>query len=879
MGQDSAAKEFTSMLGKSPKVTITTNETGPKDSHLSWDTACDSDKCSPDRKVVWSKGAGDNGNGQTWTATTQSTTDGSDSKIVDRLDLFFNGDAASQIWVLDIDNETSSAKGNNTDNYVVIKGGSMASAITADFEKSSLGKDGDRINLRINFSDTNNKTITVNNLNELYGDLYISSTGRMGTDSNKYTMNVNKIHGNINVRGRNNGFMGTVTINELLQGDIQTDSASLQGGTTPSLIVEFQENAKMIGSIKGIESAGDGIKREITFKGEGKVLEGNIISFGTSNSNDKIGFYKDAGNFVTFEKGSMKGSIIASGSKPNTITYRGQNVVTFGKNDDTPTTHTIEGGILAELISSASWSSNNGAADSLAKNIINVEKKNTLNITGSGIDDSIDDKANNGNGNKFSVPKGGITARGFASNEINLNEGSTINLNNGEGVMDTSLDHKNKGYDGPHTQSILTFKGKDGTFNGKILSDGINIFSNNNNGFTPTLTTYIKVASNASGTITNDITQNNGGKNMIELGVANSTASGTSTMSESSEPAATLTLQGATNQIEQVKATSAATLFIDGSKHNGNKTSINEIQNGTGSNLTITFKEGNQNKSLAIKAANNGGTTIKALTLESGSTNNTFDPSLADSTNSKVTVTDKISVDSGKDLTIRLKRGELSLNGGIETQDGGRTHIIVDDLGNNNSGNNATLSGNTIQKSADQNTISSMEFKSSDKNKSALILKTNLTINGDIKADDIGDKELLVDATTSAITAKANSISGGGLFLNLKSTANNKAMFEITGTNNSHIKTLGISNNDTGASSIFSTFKVSGGRTTVDNLKLNSKQMDIELGGNNTILEFKATDGKSDMFNNVKFDGSNSTLGLATNKQYSKWCSTNHYYH
>ena len=340
-------------------------------------------------------------------------------------------------------------------------------------------------------------------------------------------------------------------------------------------------------------------------------------------------------------------------------------------------------------------------------------------------------------------------------------------------------------------------------------------------------------------------------------------------MVKSSEPAATLTLQGATNQIEQVKANAQSTLFIDGSKHNGNDTSINGIDNtnSNGDNLTITFKGGSQNKNLAIKAAasnSNNGTTIKALTLESNSTNNTFDPSLADSTNSKLSITDKVSVGANQSLNIRLKRGELSLNGGIETKDGGITHIIVDDLGSNANGNNATLSGNGTQpKGADQNTISSMEFKSSDKSKSALVLKTNLTINGDIKADDQGDKELLLDATSNAVTAKANSISGGGLFLNLKSTASNKAMFEITGTNNSHIKTLGISNDDQ-ASSNYSTFKVDAGRTTVDNLKLNSKKMDIELGGNNTILEFKATDGKSDTFNNVKFDGSNSILGLAT---------------
>ncbi len=848
-----------------------------QDQYLNWYTPYDmTDKSdSLPLRVVWYRSSNtSDGNGQTWTITTEEKyPDGIPPVyIVDRLDLFFNGDAASQIWILDPDHETSSVGDDKSNNYVVVKGGKDASAIKADFEKSSLGEsNNNRIDLHIDFGKTTNKTIEVNNLKDLYGDLYIASTGA-ATDSNTYKMDADNIYGNINVSGNNNSFMGTVTIKELLHGDIQTNSASLEGGNTPSLKVVFEDKAKMIGSIKGIESGQDGIKREITFKGEGKVLEGSIISFGTENSTGNVGFNADSGNFVTFEKGSMKGSIIASGGKSGTITHRGQNVVTFGTSDNTATTHTIEGGILAELITSPDWGNNYGAPNSLAKNIINVEKKNTLNITGSGIDNNIDDKAINGNGSTFSVPKGGITARGFASNEINLNEGSTINLDNGNGVMDTSLDNRNEGYGGPNTKSILTFKGKDGTFNGKILSDGSNEYTDGGSG--GILTTNIIVNKDASGTITGDITQNSGGKNMIELGVASAGTNTEVTMKESSDPAAstvtsTLTLQGATNQIEQVKATSAATLFIDGSKHNGNKTTINSIDNtsSNGQNLTITFKEGSQNKNLAIKAANGSGTTIKALTLESGSTNNTFDPSLADSTNSKLSITEKVSVDANQSLNIRLKRGELSLNGGIETTNGGRTHIIVDDLANAN-GQNST-SGNATLSGGNGNTISSMEFKSSDKSKSALVLKTNLTINGDIKANggaNQGDKELLVDAATSAITAKANSVSGGGLFLNLKSTNSNKAMFEITGTNNSHIKTLGISNDDK-ATSNFSTFKVDAGRTTVDNLALNNKQINLEIGGTNqsAILEFKATDGKPDSFNNVKFDGSNSTLGLATN--------------
>ena len=179
------------------------------------------------------------------------------------------------------------------------------------------------------------------------------------------------------------------------------------------------------------------------------------------------------------------------------------------------------------------------------------------------------------------MPKGGITARGFASNEINLNEGSTINLNNGEGIMDTSLDYNNKNLNGPHTQSILTFKGKDGTFNGKILSDGSNEYTGGGSG--TTLTTYIKVDSNASGTITGDITQNNGGKNMIELGANGSGTNGNST----------LTLKGSTNQIEKLTASASASTLILDSSSNKQNVSINNISSNntiSANTLNIDFK-------------------------------------------------------------------------------------------------------------------------------------------------------------------------------------------------------------------------------------------------------------------------------------------------
>ena len=85
--------------GSNPMVTITTGNNDTKDSFLSWDSACDKNsQCGNSdttRKVVWSKSASGNNNGQTWTATTQSTTGGTDSKVVDRVELFFGDNTPS----------------------------------------------------------------------------------------------------------------------------------------------------------------------------------------------------------------------------------------------------------------------------------------------------------------------------------------------------------------------------------------------------------------------------------------------------------------------------------------------------------------------------------------------------------------------------------------------------------------------------------------------------------------------------------------------------------------------------------------------------------------------------------------------------------------
>ena len=509
MGQD-----FTSMANKSPKISITTTET-TQDSRLNWDSACDGKtaQCGTmQRKVVWQQ---DN---NTWTAKTQNSS-GNDSKTVDRLDLFFNGDNASQIWVLDSNEKNVSMSGNVTDNYVVVKGGKDASKIVMDFENTSLGKSNDKINLFISFTNRSNKTAEVTNLKDLYGNLYLVTDGDGGTpipNGNKYKVEVESIYGNIYTRARKESLSGWVFIKNKLEGNITSDNYSRttkNQDKTPTIQVIFGDSASMKGNIGDYVLTDDAIKREVIFRGSGSdgyALKGNIISYSSSNGDssvegDGIRYSDQGSNFVWFYKGSMDGSIIASGNLgssnkgigANDTVKRGNNVVYFGDpGDNKPsdisvdnsnsnskngvnggaygTSFNLTGGILAQLFSTSFSTSNNtgsglvgvkGNASNMdgvvATNSIHVGKNATLNLNGSGIDTSIKDKGNNGNNGQFksnsntegldeglrgvgdfTVFKGSIVARGYASNNVYLSEGATINLDNGHGSLYTTYHYR-----------------------------------------------------------------------------------------------------------------------------------------------------------------------------------------------------------------------------------------------------------------------------------------------------------------------------------------------------------------------------------------------------------------------------------------------------
>ena len=688
--------------GNNPMVTITTGNNDTKDSYLSWDNACDKNsQCSnsaPARKVVWNSSS--NGNGQTWTAKTQDSS-GSDSKVVDRVELFFHyTNTKSQIWVLD-SKENVSVGGNNTDNYVSVIGSKDASKIVMDFNNQGLGKSDDKINLFINFAGSSNKTAEVTKLKDLYGNLYLTTQAggtRIIIDGrptdvypagNKYKVEAESIYGDIYTRAIKESLSGWVFIKNKLEGNITSDSysnATKNNDKAPTIQVIFGDGASMKGNIGDYVLKDDPIKREVIFKGnDGYALVGNIISYSSSNG-EKLRYADQGSNFVWFYKGSMDGSIIASGnvvgSTANDTVKRGNNVVYFGDTGNKPsdisvgnnksssingvngvngtgtygTSFNLTGGILAQLFSTSN-NTGSGAATgnkdnkdyTVATNSIYVGKDATLNLNGSGIDTSIKDRGNNGNNDqfnsntpsegldsglrgvgKFTVFKGSIVARGYASNNVYLSDKASINLNNGKGSLYTTIDNLNKGR-APKTVSNLYINGKNTTFNGNIVSDGINgpewerdkwVGKNSEGG---SATNNIIVSKGGSGSILGNIISIGGGMNNISFDGADA-KSGKS--SSSNDNTSTLTLKGNINTIHTLTVGSTSNGMMNTVTGNlvleGRSNSINGGITVNG-NSTLNIELKNNHSTLSINAINsNSSTAYNINTLTSSGANNTI---------------------------------------------------------------------------------------------------------------------------------------------------------------------------------------------------------------------------------------------------------------
>ena len=254
-----------------------------------------------------------------------------------------------------------------------------------------------------------------------------------------------------------------------------------------ALNVVFNNNATMTGDIKGHGVGYDGLKRVITFNGGANktVLTGNVFSYGTSMDNTKLN--RSAGNHITFNQGNMQGSIIATVGNGLT-SQKGYNNITFSGSE-----HTLTGGILAD-------DQQNNEADQQATNTLNIGANTTLKMIADSSANSVTNtnsicakgsakggKEQYGTTSKtFNLTTGSIIAKG-GINEINLTEGATLILNNGNGEVQTQSNQSNN-----NTKSIINFNGTGGTLQGNITT----------NAGTATIT----VADSASGTIKGNIT-------------------------------------------------------------------------------------------------------------------------------------------------------------------------------------------------------------------------------------------------------------------------------------------------------------------------------------------------------------------------------------
>ena len=482
-----------------------TTGTGSTTTSITWGTASDSNLYTP-------KASGATINGTQYNETLKT------------FELSFNKTNA---------NNRISAWDNNAS--AGVSASSSATTLTIDFQNKGLKLAPGGYGLNINFgSDNNNasenKTIIVQNLSKLEGDLTIFG----GQKSNTFTIDIGEMVGDISLRNGNiDDDTGTINISESLQGSIWTNNANMgrdnaQGTASPNngVKINLTSGATMIGDILGEANGMDSLKKIVTFSGASNpsqvILTGNIISYGT-NAKTAILFDKSAGNHITFEAGSMQGSIIASNSFAQVSrNKKGYNNITFGKTGN-GSTHTLTGGILA-------WDKGNNFTHQ-STNTITLQANTTLTIVANPNGNSITDskqqystRSSKANAS-FTLTTGSIVASG-GSNEINLNAGSVLTLDSiitgdsASASATANYSSQNDINNLSQSKTTITFKGSSGTstINGNIkTANGV-----------ATITTE----SSATGVINGDITSS-GGMNHIKA-VENTTLTLTGKIESSS---------------------------------------------------------------------------------------------------------------------------------------------------------------------------------------------------------------------------------------------------------------------------------------------------------------------------------------------------------
>ena len=669
-----------------PTVTIQTTENS-SDNHFKWSNAFVPNNTPNNGQISWILNDGGN-----LSATT--TINNGAAIPVKQLHLYFNDETSSQIL---IQNGTNG----NIKDKIVVKGGTSATSIALDFGGkglSLLANDSTKGTLYLNFGNTaiTEKTFSITNLTTLNGNLSILGGG----ENNSFTVNAETINGDIIFgSGKIDADHGTITITNSLVGNITTNAdIELSSSVDNGVKINFTDGATMTGSILGRTNGMGGLKKTITFSDSSTpdnskiVLTGNIISYGPS-SKDGVSFSRSSGNHVTFTKGSMVGSIIATNSPADKLTgKKGYNNITFASSS----TQTLTGGILA-------YDYNNNGDDIRPTNTLTISANTTLQIKANP-DESFNTITDSRTyGRTFTLSTGSIIARGRGANEINLANSSTLTLDGGIITEDNA-------------KSLITFTGANGTINGNITTNAG--------------TATINIANGASGTITGSITKSGSGANNIAY----------------ADTTGTLTLKGATNAISTLTTTQSAgtsTLNIDASANN-NTTEISRVTNNY---LVVNFNSTDSNKAQLTLTTVNGGSTIKDVDVTAGKNNilvlsdaHTFNIS----ENVSIEANEGIAFDIRSGSNIVFTQGLTTADKGIATFELGGDNTITGAITNNGTHNynihtnNTTLTegaNTTLSFSTGENNINFVEDNAS------FVLKNNSSVE---------------KAITSSSTAKTN---------------------------------------------------------------------------------------------------------------------------
>ena len=564
---------------------------------------------------------------------------------------------------------------NNSAEKAGILVGTSVTSLTLDFQNKGLQLQGagELKTWTIHFQGSG-KTLNVNNLQSLEGNLNIYTDNFADIGENTYIFSLKSMTGDIQISGAKGGMQkGEITFDQTgLRGDILsfTDIAatSENGGIT----VKFNGSSTMVGDIKGAKSGNDLLKRTVIFNTDSSspALVGNIFSYGTDISTTPT-LGRSVGNHIVFTKGNMQGSIVASnGVIGNNSAKKGYNSITFNSG----TEQTLTGGILAD-------DSHHNGSDTQATNTLNVGANTTLKIIASEknqISDTTQVQSNDStkpNTKTFDLTTGSIIARG-GINEVNLAKNAALVLDSGNGNIETLSNGSNS-----NTKSKIFFNGASGTLQGNIAT----------NAGVATIT----IANDASGTITGNITKT-GGTNNITLGVNTPITYIRGVQTQPAAPAATsasLTLQGVENAISTLTTTAASsTLTIDAS-NNSNNTTIATV---TGNNLIADFKSvGENTATLTLDTATNRN--LKSVSASSG-TNNTLVLTGTDT----MVINDAVTIDTDKGIIFDLGSGsnitftsDITTNGTTTFKLGGTNNIITGTLTNNGT-YNFDITGNAV---------------------------------------------------------------------------------------------------------------------------------------------------------------------------------------